>query len=254
MYRKSPRDLSKTPPKTFSVINPGNISSSNHHLLLHSTHTHYTMKASFRGNYDADNSDATGSVVFTTGDLNLRASVTADTLTNTPSLNNLTLSLENPGLFNVDYNLPKKDVRFQFMNNVRVNGRPLNFTYTHSLVENRTVLDGTLLLDESNKVSVNYGFEPRDCKIKYSYVHGCVTTVEPSYDFGDNSWDLAVSRRLDDGSVVRGSYRSATKVLGMDYRTKSVGHGSFKVSASVNLAEEKKIPKLTAESIWDFEM
>ncbi|KAJ0703458.1 putative outer envelope pore protein [Helianthus annuus] len=212
------------------------------------------MKASFRGSYDADSSDATGSVAFNAGALNLRASVTGDTLTNTPSLNNLTLSVENPGLFNIDYNLPKKDVKFQFMNSVRVNDKPLNFTYTHSVAENRTVLDGTLMLDSNHKVSVNYGFQPRDCKVKYSLGCGCETTVEPSYDFGDNSWDLAVSRRLYDGSVVRGSYRSSTKVLGMDFRTKAAAGGSFKVTASVNLAEEKKIPKLTAESIWDFEM
>ncbi|KAK1410410.1 hypothetical protein QVD17_36947 [Tagetes erecta] len=212
------------------------------------------MKASFRGSYDADNSDATASVVLTTGDINLRASIAGDAFINAPSLNGLTLSLENPGSFNIDYNVPKKDVRFQFMNSFRVNGKPLNFTYTHSLIGNSTALDGTLLLDSNNKVSVNYGFEPRDCKVKYSYVHGCLTTIEPSYDFGDNSWDLALSRRLQDDSVVRASYRSSTRVLGMDFRTKSFASGRFKVSASVNLAEEKKIPKLTAESIWDFDM
>lgn len=115
------------------------------------------------------------------------------------------------------------------MNSLSVNGKPLSFTYTHSLIGNSTALDGTLLLDSNNKVSVNYGFEPRDCKVKYSYVHGCVTTVEPSYDFGDNSWDLAVSRRLKDDSVVRASYRSCTRDLGMDFRTKSFDSGSFKV-------------------------
>ncbi|KAI3794218.1 hypothetical protein L1987_36847 [Smallanthus sonchifolius] len=212
------------------------------------------MKASFRGSYDADDSDAAGSFVINTGGINLRASMTRDTFINGPSLNGLTLSVENPGLFNVDYNVPKKDVRFQFMNSVRVNGKPLNFTYTHSLVENRTALDGTLLLDSNNKISANYGFEPRECKVKYTYIHGGVMTVEPCYDFGDNSWDLAVSRRLHDDSVVRASYQSSTRVLGMDYRTKSFDNGSVKVSASINLAEEKKIPKLTVESIWDFEM
>ncbi|KAI3798892.1 hypothetical protein L1987_34176 [Smallanthus sonchifolius] len=211
------------------------------------------LKASFRGSYDADDSDAAASFVINTGGINLRASMSRDTFINGP-LNGLTLSVENPGIFIVDYNVPKKDVRFQFMNSVRVNGKPLNFTYTHSLVENRTALDGTLLLDSNNKFSANYGFEPRDCKVKYTYIHGCVMTVEPRYDFGDNSWDLAVSRRLHDDSVVRASYQSSTRVLGMDYRTKSFANGSFKVSASINLAEEKKIPKLTAESIWDFEM
>ncbi|XP_076897813.1 outer envelope pore protein 24B, chloroplastic-like [Bidens hawaiensis] len=215
------------------------------------------MKASFRGSYDADNSDATGSVVVNAGGINLRASITGDSLINGPSslnLNGLTLSVENPGSFTVDYNVPKKDVRFQFMNNMMINRKPLNFTYTHSVAENKTLLDGTLLLDSNNKVSASYGFKPRDCKVKYSYVYGCSTTVEPRYDFADNSWDLVVSRRLPDDSVVRGSYKSSTKDLGVDYRTKSFANGSFKVSPSVNLADEKKIPKLTAESIWDFEM
>ncbi|KAK9061993.1 hypothetical protein SSX86_019177 [Deinandra increscens subsp. villosa] len=214
------------------------------------------MKASFRGSYNADDSDATGSVVVNTGagGINLRASMTGDTFINGPSLNGLTLSLENPGFFNVDYNVPKKDVRFQFMNSVSFHGKPLNFTYSHSLAENTTSLDGTLLIDSNNKISANYGFKPRDCKAKYTYLHGCVMTFEPQYDFADDSWDIAVSRRLHDDSVVRASYQSSTRVLGMDYKTKSFGNGIVKVSASVNLAEEKKIPKITAESIWDFEM
>ncbi|XP_071735272.1 outer envelope pore protein 24, chloroplastic-like [Rutidosis leptorrhynchoides] len=212
------------------------------------------MKASFRGSYDADNSDATGSVVLNAGGINLRASVTGDAFINPPSVNGLTLSVENPGAFTVDYNVPKQDVRFQFMNSVTINRKPLNFTYSHSLVEKSTALDGTLMLDTNHKVSANYGFNSRNCKVKYSYVHGGLMTVEPSYDFSDNSWDVAVSRKINEDSVVRASYRSSTKVLGLDLKRNSFENGSFKVSASVNLAEEKKIPRFTAESIWDFEM
>ncbi|KAI3519270.1 hypothetical protein L1887_08299 [Cichorium endivia] len=212
------------------------------------------MKASFRGSYDADNSDATGSVVVNAGGINIRASVTGDTFVNGPLLNGLTLSLENPGFFIVDYNVPKKGVRFQFMNTVKFNEKPLNLTYSHSLLENQTALDGTLLLDSSHKVSANYKFESGSCKAKYTYVHGGVMTVEPCYDFAENSWDVAVSRRINDDSVVRASYQSSTRVLGLDWRRNSFNNGSIKVSASVNLAEEKKTPKITAESIWDFEM
>ncbi|GJS75443.1 outer envelope pore protein 24, chloroplastic-like protein [Tanacetum coccineum] len=212
------------------------------------------MKATFKGSYDPDNSDATGSVVLNAGNINLRASVTNDTFVNGPSINGLTLSLESPGSFTVDYNLPKKDVRFQFMNTVRVSGRPLNLSYSHSVFGKQTKLDSVLMLDENNKVSANYGFESGNCEVKYSYVHGGVMTFEPRYDFGDKSWDLALSRRISDDSVVRGSYRSSTKVLGLDLTKSSFANGSFKVSASVNLAEEKKTPKITAESIWDFEM
>nr|XP_043634543.1 outer envelope pore protein 24A, chloroplastic-like [Erigeron canadensis] len=212
------------------------------------------MKASFTGNYDGDYSGATGSFVVNSGGLNLRASITADSVANRPSVNGVTLSLENPASFIVDYNVPKQDIRFQFMNSVRVKGKPLNFTYTHSVGDRRTALDGMLMLDTNHKVSANYGFELGNCKVKYCYVHGGVTSVEPSYDFGNNSWELGVSRRIVDGSVVRGCYRSDTKVLGVDLRTKSFSGANVKIAASVNLAEEKLMPKVTAETIWDFEM
>ncbi|KAL4577622.1 hypothetical protein LXL04_013732 [Taraxacum kok-saghyz] len=212
------------------------------------------MKASFRGSYDANNSDATGSFVVNAGGINLRASITGDTFVNRPLLNGLTLSVESPGSFVADYNVPKKDVRFQFMNTVKVNDKPLNMTYTHSLVENRIALDGTLALDSNHKVSANYGFESGNCKLKYTYVHGGAMTIEPCYDFAENSWDVALSKRVDDDSVVRASYKSSTRVLGLDWRRNFFPNGSIKVSTSVNLSEEKKIPTIKAESIWDFEM
>ncbi|KAL8193768.1 hypothetical protein R6Q57_026460 [Mikania cordata] len=199
------------------------------------------MKASFRGSYDADDSDSTGSVVVNAGGINLRASITGDTLINVPSLNGLTISVENPGFFNIDYKVLKKDVRFQFVNRVRVNGKPLNFMYSHSLIENTTSLDGTLLIDSNHKISANYGFKEHDCKVKYTYVHGGVMTIEPRYDFADNSWDLAVSRWLHDDSVVTGSYQFSTRVLAMDYKTKSFANGSLKVTTSYLSIQKKKL-------------
>ncbi|MFS7913070.1 putative outer envelope pore protein [Helianthus anomalus] len=175
---------------------------------------HKTMKASFKGSYDADNSDATGFVAFNVGALNLRASVTGETLTNTQSLNNLTLSVKNRGLFKIYYNLPKKDLKFQFMNNVRVKDEPLNFTHMHSVAENRTVLDSTFMLDSNHRVSVNYGFQPRDCNVKYSLGCGRETTVEPSYDFWDNSWDLChtpIFLRITGGPG--GEYRDVVDIV-----------------------------------------
>lgn len=115
------------------------------------------------------------------------------------------------------------------MNSIRVSGKPLNFTYLHSLVEKSTALDGTLLLDTNHKVSANYGFDSGNCKVKYSYVHGGVMTFEPSYDFADKSWDVAVSRRINEDSVVRASYQSSTMVLGLDLKRNSFANGSFKV-------------------------
>ncbi|CAI9262031.1 unnamed protein product [Lactuca saligna] len=212
------------------------------------------MKASFSGSYDVNNSDGTGSIVVNAGGVNLQASVTGGTFCNGPLLNDLTLSVESPGSFVVDYIVPKKDVRFQFMNTFKINEKPLNLTYTHSVVENTTSLDGTLALNSNHKVSANYGFKSGSCKVKYNYMHGGVTTIEPCYDFAENSWDVAVSRRVDDDSVVRASYQSSTRVLGLDLTRNSSNNRSIKVSASVNLADKKKKPTIKAESIWDVEI
>ncbi|CDP02823.1 unnamed protein product [Coffea canephora] len=213
------------------------------------------IKAALNGHYDSDVTGAVGTVTLDGGDVKLKASITDACFVNGPSLNGLTLSVEKPASFTIDYNFPNKDVRFEFMNTVRVMERPLNLTYTHWKGENRTALDGTFLIDSANKVSACYGFHSdNDCMLKYSYTHDGLTTVEPSYDFGKNAWDFAVSRRIYGNDVVRASYRSSTKVLGLDWTRTSSLNGSFKISAAVNLAEESKIPTLSAESTLNFDL
>ncbi|XP_004291887.1 PREDICTED: outer envelope pore protein 24B, chloroplastic [Fragaria vesca subsp. vesca] len=213
-----------------------------------------TMKASLKGKYDTDKSGAAANVAVFASDVKLRASLTDATVVGGPSLNGLVLAVEKPGLFIVDYNVPKKDFRFQFMNSVRVVDKPLNLTYIHSQGDNRTILDGTLVLNSANKVSANHVLGTGNGKFKYSYVHGGLTTFEPSYDLAKNSWDFAVSRRVYGDDVFRASYQTSSKLLGLEWSRNSKVNGSFKVSASYNLAEEHKVPKLTAESTWDFEM
>lgn len=90
--------------------------------------------------------------------------------------------------------------------------------------------------------------------MKYTYVHGGLATFEPSYDFAKNSWDFAVSRRVYGDDVFRAAYQTSSKNLGLEWSRNSKLNGSFKISASLNLADERKIPKLTAESTWDIEM
>ncbi|PRQ27012.1 outer envelope pore protein 24, chloroplastic [Rosa rugosa] len=213
-----------------------------------------TMKASLKGRYDTDKSGAAANVAVFASDVKLRASLTDATVVGGPSLNGLVLAVEKPGVFIVDYNVPKKDFRFQFMNTIRVAEKPLNLTYIHSKGDNRTILDGTLVLNPANKVSANHVLGTGNGKLKYSYLHGGVTTFEPSYDVAKNSWDFAVSRRVYGDDVFRASYQTSSKLLGLEWSRNSKVNGSFKVSASVNLAEERKVPKLTAESTWDFEI
>ncbi|KAL2498367.1 Outer envelope pore protein 24A [Abeliophyllum distichum] len=212
------------------------------------------MKASFKTRYEPDKAAAAATITANAGDFRLRASMTEATVINGPSLDGLSLALEKPGFFTIDYNVPKKDFRFQFMNTVRVADKPLNMTYIHSKGDNRTVLDGTLVLDSTNKVSANHVLGTENSKLKYTYVHGGLTTFEPSYDLGKNAWDFTMSRRVYGDDVFRATYQTTSRNLGLEWSRSSKLNGAFKISASVNLAEERKMPKLCAETIWDFEM
>ncbi|CAN7027412.1 hypothetical protein BRARA_F03829 [Brassica rapa] len=212
------------------------------------------MKASVKGKYDGGKSTGVGSVAFNAGDIKLRATMTDATFVPGPTLNGLSLAVEKPGFFIVEYNVPKKDVRFQFMNTVRVAEKPLKLTYIHSRADNRTVVDGSLVIDPVNKVSANYMVGTNNCKLKYTYAHGRFATFEPCYDFAKKAWDFAVSRRVYGDDVVKATYQTSGKLLGVEWSRNSKSPGSFKVCASVNLAEEVKTPKLTAETTWNLEI
>ncbi|TKY57730.1 Outer envelope pore protein 24 [Spatholobus suberectus] len=211
------------------------------------------MKAILKGCYDVDKSaGAAATLAVNAGDVKLSASVT--TFVHSPSLTGFSLAVEKPNSFVVDYNVPKKDFRFKFMNTVRVANKPLNLTYEHSRGDNRTVLDGTFEFDPANKVSVNYALDCGSCKLKYTYVHEGLTTFEPAYDVAKDTWDFAVSRRVYGDDTLEASYEISSKVLGLGWARDSKHAGCFKITASVNLAEELKASKLSAETTWSFEM
>ncbi|KAJ4823258.1 hypothetical protein Tsubulata_042382 [Turnera subulata] len=208
------------------------------------------------------NKGVTAALATNAGDLRLRA-VISDAIfitsgATTFDLDALCLSIKKPGSFVVDFDLPNQDVRFQFMNRVNLLEKQLNWTYCHSRGENRTVLDGTLVLDLANKVSASWELgsgSSRNRKLKYTHIHRGATTLEPSYDFGNGAWDLSVSHNLE-GDVVRASYNTRSKNLGLEWSCKSglYKEGSVKVLASFNPAERLQRPKLSAESSWNFEM
>ncbi|XP_077224536.1 outer envelope pore protein 24B, chloroplastic-like [Tasmannia lanceolata] len=213
------------------------------------------MKASVKGKYDTEKSSASATLAINVGDVKLRASMTDATVVNGPSLNGLGLALEKPGAFIIDYNVPRKDVKFQFMNSVNVLDKKVNLMYMHGHGDNRTILDGTLVFDSANKVSANYVFGSADCKLKYTFLHGeGARTFEPCYDLSKNTWDFAVSQKFYGDDVVKASYKTSNKQLGLEWSRNSKISGSFKITASLNLAEEIKAPKLSAETTWDFEM
>ncbi|TMW97655.1 hypothetical protein EJD97_005193 [Solanum chilense] len=212
------------------------------------------MKASFKARYEPDKAAASATVAFNAGDLKLRATMTDATVVKGPSLNGLSLAVEKPELFIVDYNVPKKDIRFQFMNSIKVLEKPLNLNYIHFHGDKRTILDGTLVVDSANKVSANHVMGSGSCKLKYTYVHGGITTFEPIYDTAKNAWDFMVSRKVYGDDVFKATYQTTSKNLGLEWSRSSKLNGSFKICASLCLLEERKIPKLSAETSWDFEM
>lgn len=118
------------------------------------------------------------------------------------------------------------------MNTVRIAEKPLNLTYSHSVSDNRTVLDGTLIFDPSNRVSANHTLGSGNCKLKYSYIHKGITMFEPSYDLAKNSWDFAVSRKVYGDDSLKASYETSSKILGLEWSRNSTQSGCFKVSFS----------------------
>nr|BAC43078.1 putative pore protein [Arabidopsis thaliana] len=67
-------------------------------------------------------------------------------------------------------------------------------------------------------------------------------------------WDFAISHKLYGGDNLKATYQTSSKMLGLEWSNNSKSTGSFKVCASMNLAEELKPPKLTAETTWNLEL
>lgn len=211
--------------------------------------------ASITTRYDAATNQtyAAGTLTFDNSDLNLTAAVADTSTLLSGGVSLKSIALEKPDSFSIDYNVSDRDVRFQFINSFEVLKKPVHFRYSHARAYNYTSLGGKLELDSANTVTGKYDFGSGDSKLKYSYSHKGLTTVEPGYNFGRNAWKLAVSQKFNGADVVKASYKSDKKVLGVDF-VKNSGDGSFKVSASLNLAEKLTFPDVHAQSTWNFNM
>ncbi|XP_042473984.1 outer envelope pore protein 24, chloroplastic-like isoform X1 [Zingiber officinale] len=221
------------------------------------------MKTTVKGKYEVNNSAAAAAaattISFHAGDGRLKASATEATFANGSSLDGLVLSFEKPGAFILDYTVKDKDVRFQFMNSFKVVEKTVNLTYTHARAANRTTIDGSLVFDPANKVSVNYAFGSGNCKVKYWYAHGELkrTVLEPCYDVSKNAWDFAMIKKFEGGDSLKATYHTTTKNLGLEWNRDSQEKGCFKrlqILASMNLADKQMTPKLMMESTWHYEI
>ncbi|KAG8492938.1 hypothetical protein CXB51_010153 [Gossypium anomalum] len=250
---------------------------------------------SFIGGTNGNKKGLSATLAANPGDLKLRASLSDTNFSDGSTLNfdDLLLSVEKPGSFIIDFDIPQKDVQFQFMNTFKVEGKQINWSYTHMRNDHRAVLDGTLVFDTANKLSARHELGSFNCKLKYSYVHRGLTTFEPCYDLEKKSWDLAVSRRILGGDLVKANYETLSQVLGVEWSCSSLVNedGRVKtiipvlntshilspvdiadapfpvpvfgnslsniqrreVSASFNLAEGFHTPKLSVQSMWNFQ-
>ncbi|KAG6484386.1 hypothetical protein ZIOFF_052901 [Zingiber officinale] len=190
------------------------------------------MKATLKGRYEANKgATAVSTLAVNAGDVRIKASMTDATFIRGPSLNGLALSVEKPGAFILDYHLPANDVRFQFMNSVRLMDKTVNLTYIHAQGSNRTTLDGSVAFNPSDKVNVSYTFgEPSACKVKYVYAHGELgrTVLEPCYDVSKNAWDFAVTRKFEEGDSLKATYHTSTNNLDLEWCRDPKDSGSFK--------------------------
>lgn len=103
------------------------------------------------------------------------------------------------------------------MNTKKFLDKPLNINYTHAESKNWTMLDGTLVLNQANKLSAYHGFDYGKCNLKYCFAHQGGTTTEPGYEFGMTSWNFAASQRFCDDNVLRVSYEKWRTELGLEW-------------------------------------
>lgn len=187
------------------------------------------------------------------GDLKLKASCTDRTFEDASKLAGVSFGLEKPGFFIVDYDVPKKAARFQFMNSAKIYGKQLKLTYIHPQKANATVLESSLAFDPANKLTGKYSFHSGKGSIRYSYVHSSGVTLEPSYDFHSNAWSFAASQKLAGENTLKATYETSKKMFDLEWTRECKETGFFKVSCTVHRSENKP-PKISLERTWNLEI
>jgi len=75
-------------------------------------------------------------------------------------------------------------------------GKLVKLTYIHPQKCNATLFEATLALDSHNRVTAKYSFASEHGHVKYTYLHGRGTTLEPSYDFQSQSWHFGIGHKF----------------------------------------------------------
>ncbi|XP_028556057.1 outer envelope pore protein 24B, chloroplastic-like isoform X3 [Dendrobium catenatum] len=204
------------------------------------------MKAKVKGRYEAHRGAASAALSITSDDLKLTGILTDATFSNAPALTGLALSIQKPGSFSIVFDVPKKDINFQFMNEVALMGQAVRLTYTrtHALDGNgRMALVGSTNINIANKVGLGYEFCTGVIKVRYAYTHGDLEkkiVVEPCLDLSKNAWEFAVTRWFEGRGSLMAVYHAGSKDLGIEWRKKSKVNGSFKVTDATRHSMQRR--------------
>lgn len=105
----------------------------------------------------------------------------------------------------------------------------VKLTYIHPQKCNATLFEATLALDSRNKVTAKYSFASEHGHVKYTYLHGRGTTLEPSYDFQSQSWHFGIGHKFGKHDHAKAVYDGHNKNLGLEWTQESKEYGHFKV-------------------------
>lgn len=117
--------------------------------------------------------------------------------------------------------------RFQFMTGCNFARKLVKLTYIHMQKRNATVLEGNVALDSRNKVTGKFNVNTHNGSLKYSYVHGSGTTLEPSYDFQTESWHFAASKKVGSHDSARFCFDAHQNTVGLEWTRDSKDYGQF---------------------------
>jgi hypothetical protein len=139
------------------------------------------------------------------------------------------------------------------MTGATVAGKSVRLTYIHPQKRNATLLEASLALDSRNKVTAKYSFASEHGHLKYTYVHGSGTTLEPAYDFHTQGWHFAIGCKFGKHDHTKAVYDGHIKTVGLEWTRESKEYGHFKVTATVPV-KDHRAAKVVAEKTWSVDI
>lgn len=122
--------------------------------------------------------------------------------------------------------------RLQFHASASLAGLATKLTFVHHHGRPTSTLEAAVSLDSRNKVIVRQRLHGTRPALKLEHVRGG-TTVEPSYDFSNSVWTLAVKTTVGNG-YTKLSYNDAARRAELEISQPVEGGGTFKVSPSTH--------------------